>query len=81
MTLLSELPVITSAVAIDGGGNTPTVSGNNNYRVFFVNAPSASAVSFSNLTIANGRATGGNGASGGGGGMGAGGAIFAMSGT
>jgi hypothetical protein len=80
ITLLSELPVITSAVAIDGGGNTPTVSGNNNYRVFFVNAPGA-AVSFSNLEIANGRANGGNGGGGGGGGMGAGGAIFAMSGN
>ena len=79
-TLASELPVITAAVAINGNGNTPIISGNNNYRVFFVNA-GASAVSFSNLTIADGRANGGNGGGGGGGGMGAGGAIFAMSGN
>jgi len=81
ITLTSELPVITGAVTINGNGNSPTISGNNTYRVLFVDAPSASAVQISNLTIANGQATGGSGAAAGGGGMGAGGAIFAMSGN
>jgi fibronectin-binding autotransporter adhesin len=81
ITLTSELPVITSAVTINGNGNNPTISGNNTYRVFFVDAPSGSAVNISNLTIANGSARGGNGSDAGGGGLGAGGAIFGMSGA
>ena len=56
VTLASELPIITSAVTINGKGNNPTVSGNNQFRVFFVDAPSGSAVNISNLTIANGQA-------------------------
>src|ERR1019366_6206699 len=66
ITLASELPVITSAVTINGGGNNPTVSGNNQFRVFFVDAPSAT-INISNLTIANGHANGGNGGGGTGG--------------
>ncbi|SEE58064.1 autotransporter-associated beta strand repeat-containing protein [Rhizobiales bacterium GAS188] len=81
ITLASELPVITSGVTIDGTVNNPIVSGNNSYRVFFIDAPSGAAVNIANLTIANGYAQGGNGGGGGGGGLGAGGAIFAMSGA
>ncbi|GAU85522.1 chaperone protein DnaJ [Bosea sp. BIWAKO-01] len=79
ITLTSELPPITAAVTINGNGNT--VSGNNQYRVLFVAAPSGAAVNISNVTLADGYAKGGNGGGGGGGGMGAGGAIFAMSGA
>ena len=81
VTLASELPVITSAMTISGNGNNPTVSGNNAFRVFFIDAPGGAAVNIASLTIANGYAKGGNGGGGGGGGLGAGGGVFAKSGA
>jgi uncharacterized protein with beta-barrel porin domain len=82
VTIATPLPAINANVAIDGSGSSGlTISGANTNRVFFVLSGN---VSISNLTIAGGNATGGNGgsgATGGGGGMGAGGAIFVNSGT
>ncbi|WP_170984648.1 autotransporter-associated beta strand repeat-containing protein, partial [Rhodoligotrophos defluvii] len=81
ITLDKELPVIQDDVTIDGGGNV-SVDGASRYRIFFVNSGN---VTIANITLQNGRATGGNGGSsstgGGGGGMGAGGAVFARSGS
>src|SRR6185436_8377652 len=83
ITLASALPLITNNVTFNGPGtNNLTISGANLYRVFFVEA-SNRAVNFNNLTIAHGRAKGGNGGDnkyGGGGGMGAGGGLFVNSG-
>nr|WP_277876478.1 DUF4347 domain-containing protein [Trichocoleus sp. FACHB-40] len=80
ITLAGALPQINSNIAFIGGGNT--ISGNNQFQIFFVNN---GTVSFSNLTIANGLAQGGNGnnaaAGGGGGGGGMGGALFINNGT
>lgn len=61
ITFLSQTPLITAAVTINGGvGNT--VSGNNAHRIFFIDAPNApDAVIINNLTLANGRAKGGGG--------------------
>ncbi|MCQ4159243.1 hypothetical protein NON00_04815, partial [Roseomonas sp. GC11] len=79
LVISAPLPIISSSVTIDGSGASGlTISGNNQNRVFFVDG---GTVTVENLTIANGRATGGNGASGGGGGLGAGGAIFVNSGA
>lgn len=78
ITLSTELTAITKGVTIAGNGYT--VSGNDQFRVFFVDAPAGADVNISGMTIADGYAKGGNGQTGGGGGMGAGGAIFAMSG-
>ncbi len=73
------LPAINSSVTIDGAGSAGlTISGQNANRVFFVQS---GTVAISNLTIANGAATGGAGAMGGGGGLGAGAAIFVNAGT
>ena len=84
IALNSPLPIITNDVTIIGPGATNlTLSGNNLYRVFFVDAD-GSAVTIKGLKIANGRAKGGNGGSGtfgGGGGLGAGGGIFVNSGA
>lgn len=80
VTLTSPLPPITSQTYISG--NFPTISGGGVYRIFFVDAPPGSAVTFVNLILQDGRAKGGNGgAGGGGGGLGAGGAIFVNSGS
>jgi hypothetical protein len=70
VTTSTALPAVTANVTISGAGYS--VSGNNQNRVFFVNGGS---VTIQNVTITNGKATGGAGSDGGGGGMGAGGAI------
>ncbi|MEO9474579.1 MAG: Ig-like domain-containing protein [Cyclobacteriaceae bacterium] len=76
--LNSQLPVITTALTINGPGEEVlSVSGQNAYRILFIN--STGDVTISDLTLTEGRAHGGNagsGASGGGGGAGMGGAIF-----
>ena len=67
-------PIVSNAnITVVGTTPTATVSGDGLYRPFFV---SSGNVSFSNLTIINGAAKGGNGGGGGGGGLGAGAAIF-----
>ena len=77
ISLTNALPVITTAVTINGGAGN-TISGAGQYRIFFVAAGSSDAVAFQNLTLANGYAKGGDGGfGGGGGGLGAGAAIFA----
>jgi autotransporter-associated beta strand protein len=82
VAIATPLPPINANVTIDGSGSPGlTLSGANANRVFFVLSGN---VAISNLTIANGNATGGyggSGSSGGGGGMGAGGAIFVNAGT
>ena len=85
---LGALPAITTDTSIDGAaldvdGNPVsqniTISGAGAARVFFV---IAGDVSFRFLTLANGKATGGDGGTaGGGGGMGAGAAIFVNAGN
>ncbi len=79
ITLASMLPIITESVTIVGPGTgLLIVSGNNQYRVMFVQS---GFVELRDFTIANGRAQGGNGADdGGGGGAGMGGAIFVNNG-
>ncbi len=92
ITLTSGELVINKNLTITGPGtNQLTISGNNASRVFFINpgAPGATTgppvtnpvVSLSQLKIANGKATGGNGGfgecgGGGGGAAGMGGALF-----
>ena len=69
--------IISQPVTITGpGASTLTISGGNTQRIFQV---IDGGMSISDVTLANGRAkggNGGNGAGGGGGGMGAGGAIY-----
>jgi hypothetical protein len=73
--LNSPLPIITGPTTVNG--NNVLVSGNNQHRVFFVDAPPGAAVTFNNLIVLNGKAKGGDGgADGGGGGLGAGGGLF-----
>lgn len=73
ITLESLLPKITSNIAFVGNGDD-TISGDNQYRVFWVES---GIVSFSNLNITNGYAKGGNGGfRSGGGGAGLGGGLF-----
>ncbi len=72
---------VNSNIAFIGGGYTLDMQAANNNRgdrAFFV---AGGLVGFSSLTIANGRAVGGDGWDGGGGGAGLGGAIFIGSGT
>ncbi|WP_295431294.1 hypothetical protein [uncultured Thiodictyon sp.] len=71
ITLGSMLPLLNASVTINGNGNT--VSGGNQYRVFFAQQ---GTVSLNNLTIANGKAQGGNGGLSAGGGAGLGGGLF-----
>ncbi|MBN8712264.1 MAG: autotransporter-associated beta strand repeat-containing protein [Verrucomicrobia bacterium] len=68
--------VVNANVVIDGGYFS--IDMNNSDRAFFI---AGGTVSISNLTIANGNATGGSGGLGGGGGAGLGGAIFVGSGS
>jgi len=57
ITLASALPALTKSMTITGPGlSSLTISGNNLYRVFNLNA--SLTFSISGLTIANGRATG-----------------------
>ncbi|MGB8352958.1 MAG: hypothetical protein WCD79_03645, partial [Chthoniobacteraceae bacterium] len=80
ITLAGALPIITSAVTINGGAGD-SISGNNQYRIFFVDTTTpGAAVNINNVSLVNGVATGGAGANGGGGGLGAGGALFVNSG-
>jgi len=83
--LTNPLPVIFKSLNINGpGAGNLTIDGNNLYRLFFVDA-AAGSVNINNLTLAHGRAKGGDGGFGasgaGGGGLGAGGALFANSGS
>ncbi len=70
-----------TGLTIDGTGQNITISGNNQSRIFVINALN---VTLRGLTLANGYAKGGNGANGlggGGGAAGLGGAVFVVSGT
>ncbi len=83
-TLTAQLPVIASNIAFFGttANSTTTVTGDTTHRLFFVGAPGiAPAVSFSMLTLAGGKATGGTGIDGGGGGAGLGGAVLIYAGN
>jgi hypothetical protein len=74
---------IVSNVRIIGAGFTPkTITGNAMNRIFFVgDDQSAPIVSFENVILTGGTATGGSGASGGGGGAGMGGIVFIYDGN
>jgi len=84
IVLARSLPIITNSLTINGpGAANLSIDGNNLKRIFFVDAP-GNTVTFSNITLANGLARGGeggSGASGGGGGLGAGGALFVNAGN
>ena len=82
ITLTGDLPAVQSNVTIDGQSHT--LSGNNQFRGFFVGkwTPGTATqvpvtVAIQNLTIQNAEAQGGSGGGAGGGGAGLGGAIFA----
>ncbi|HNT74762.1 MAG TPA: choice-of-anchor Q domain-containing protein [Anaerolineae bacterium] len=77
IVLSGNLPLIRSNIVFEG--NHHAVSGNHQYRVFFVGRyDSAPTVTFRNLTIQNGKAQGGSGQ---GGGAGLGGGLFVYTGT
>ncbi|MBV5310365.1 choice-of-anchor Q domain-containing protein, partial [Chromatium okenii] len=79
ITLTNYLPNIATSLTVSG--NNHTISGNNAYRVFWVES---GTVSLENLTIANGKAQGGTGNASngsGGGGAGLGGGVFVNGGT
>lgn len=77
--LSGSLPQISKNLNFVGTGSMPTVDGQGKYEDFFVKS---GIVTFSNLTIANGLAQGGNGGfPGGGGGAGLGGGLFINSGA
>ncbi|MDB6054697.1 MAG: hypothetical protein JWN25_2220 [Verrucomicrobiales bacterium] len=81
ITLLSPLPIITNSITFNGpGAANLQISGNNQFRVFFVDAPGG-AVSFNNLGVYNGMAKGGNGGNRAGGGGGLGGGLFVNAGN
>ncbi|MDR7221546.1 autotransporter domain-containing protein [Aminobacter aminovorans] len=70
------MPLATSPLTINGNGNT--VSGGGTQRIFFANS---GEIAINDVTLADGRAKGGDGGAGGwgesgGGGLGAGGALF-----
>jgi len=84
ITLTGNLPLIKSDLVFEGDGYA--ISGNDQYRVFFVGSgsgvnelplPTAPTVVFRNLTIQHGKAQGGNGS---GGGAGLGGGMFVYDG-
>ncbi|WP_210302210.1 autotransporter-associated beta strand repeat-containing protein [Methylobacterium brachythecii] len=84
ITLASELPLILGNNTVIDGGNNITVSGNGAYRVFFVGdagqlGGATTTATIENLTIANAKASGGNGGGRAGGGAGLGGALFVSS--
>jgi uncharacterized protein with beta-barrel porin domain len=79
ITLSAILPAVTTGITINGAGFT--LSGNNQFRGFFVQS---GTVEIENLAIVAAVAQGGAGGAagaGGGGGLGAGGAIYAASGS
>ena len=78
-TMTQSVGAINADLTIHGNGHT--IDGGDLYRPFFIES---GTVAIADLTIENGRATGGTGGAGyrgGGGGMGAGGAIFVNSGA
>jgi len=81
-TLHAELPAVTSNIDFFAGLPNTSVFGDGTHRLFFIggggNVP---RVSFSELTLSGGKASGGNGIDGGGGGAGLGGAIFIYDGN
>jgi hypothetical protein len=78
IALVQPLPTIDNNLVINGNGNT--ISGANDWRIFFVDAPGDS-IQINGLTLSNGLAEGGTGVEGGGGGAGLGGAVFINAGT
>lgn len=78
IVLAGNLPIIKTNITFEGNGHS--VSGNNQYRVFFVGGDTSAAptVILRNLTIQNGKAQGGGG---GGGGGGLGGGLFIYDGN
>lgn len=81
-TLNAELPVVTSNIAFFGGLGQTSIFGDGTHRLFFIGAPGfAPTVSFSDLTLSGGKASGGTGMDGGGGGAGLGGALFIYDGS
>jgi fibronectin-binding autotransporter adhesin len=82
VNLDGPLPDITVGMTISG--NSTTVNGENQRRIFFVNTPAGQTVQLNGLTLENGLAQGGNGNQGGGtggGGAGLGGAVFVNAGA
>ncbi|MBC6479464.1 MAG: hypothetical protein GDA56_18505 [Hormoscilla sp. GM7CHS1pb] len=75
ITLTGLLPSISEDVQLTISGGENTISGDNQYRLFFVKS---GKVNFDHLNFSNGRAQGGDG---GGGGAGMGGALFVYNGT
>lgn len=82
ITLTSALPSITEDLDLNGPGSaTLTITGNDLYRIFFINAMGA-VITINDLTLAHGKGvgrtggTGGSNGGGGGGGLGAGGGVF-----
>jgi len=81
-TLTGELPIVLSDIAFQGAGfPAPTITGDGSHRLFFIDLAPTTSVSFSNLTLAGGNATGGGATNGAGGGAGLGGAIFIYDGS
>ncbi|MFO1351420.1 MAG: choice-of-anchor D domain-containing protein [Gammaproteobacteria bacterium] len=78
ITLTGELPLIESNIAFVGSGGNRVITSDSAHRLFFVgsNAAPAPAVSFTNLTLSGGKATGGAS-----GGAGLGGGLFIYGGT
>jgi len=81
ITLGDDLPAVQASITINGQNHT--LSGNNQFRGFFVGKWTAGTstqvpvtVAIQDLTIQNARATGGAGGANGGGGAGLGGALF-----
>jgi len=66
-------PIVLTSGSLTVVGNNHAISGNGQYRPFFVES---GEVALEDLSITNGRAQGGAGGGGGGGGLGAGGAVF-----
>jgi hypothetical protein len=80
VALAGELPRIVSDIAFDGALHA--IDGGGAHRLFLIGDDShAPNVSFSNLTLEGGAASGGYGTVGGGGGAGLGGAVFVFDGT
>lgn len=81
ITLVSALRPLTGRLTLTGPGSSMlTIDGAKKQRIFFI---TAGAISITGLTLAHGRAEGGNGGGGGGGGgggAGLGGAVFVQAG-
>ncbi|MBS0658909.1 MAG: autotransporter-associated beta strand repeat-containing protein [Verrucomicrobia bacterium] len=80
IVLAAPLPNIANGMTIRSVGPAQTISGNAQWRIFFLDFPGAT-IRLENLNLIDGRARGGaGGAGGGGGGLGAGGAVFVNAG-